>query len=109
MEKGGSRSVSEGLGGKDGEREPGLGLSVDEKSRAGPAVGGVRVGLLSISESVSTARVRTPTPTISYLLITFLKTACFLLFQGKTPWQCNGPELDSLSDFTTQALQSTLR
>lgn len=53
MEKGGSRRVSEGLGGKEGEREPGLGLSVGEKSRAGPAVGGVRIGLLSISESAS--------------------------------------------------------
>lgn len=46
---------------------------MDEKSGAGPAVEGVRVGLLSISEHV---HVHTHT-TISYLLITLKNSVLF--------------------------------
>lgn len=65
-----------------GAKESRPGLSRNEKSRAGPAVGGAGVGLVSISE-------RARAPTISCLLITSLNIACVLTFQGKNSWQGN--------------------
>lgn len=105
MEKGGSRRVSEGLGGKEGEREPSLGLSVGEE-QSWPCSGR---GKSRASEHLRECEPRARPPQSLTSLSLFKKERAFSCSKVKHHGNVMAQNwTDSLSDFTPQALQSTL-